>query len=121
MKPGRKKEKKPTTWNMKVLNDLVEMHTCAGDGPKDWDFIVKHLDASSIACLIEAVDNVLAGRVKLNGNQIKELRPHRDTLRRLTRVRRIDKSRETLRQTGGGFMAPLIPIILSIAANLLLK
>lgn len=108
-------------WNMKVVNDLIEMHKCEEDGVDSWRFMVENMDQRSLVCLVEIICNVLAGHLKLRPDQIKELKPHRKNLRGLSRIRCISKARKSLSQTGGGFLAPLIPIILSLAANLLLK
>jgi hypothetical protein len=76
------------------------------------------LTDSDIVCLVEALANVLAGRVKLSRERLRALRPYAKAMRRLAPIRNLPVARRTLQQTGAGFLAPLLPVIVSVLSSL---
>ena len=109
-------------WNHKVLNDLVELSRNSGECKESWKSLVNSVDDNTLACLVEAVSNILRGRVPVRHKQVRVLRPHAESLRTISKTRHIAPLRDSLVQIGGGaFLAPLIPVLLSIATQLLLR
>ena len=72
-----------------------------------------------IACLVEAIHNILQGLVPLNNNEYKKLKKHAHILRRLSRERETAKARQLLVQKGNGFLPILLPLLVSLAGHFL--
>lgn len=80
---------------------------------------VKNLSDNDVLCLVEAICNILSGTVKLSKINKTALKPHVRELREISRIRSIPLAKRALIQTGSGFIAPLIPIIISLASSLI--
>lgn len=105
-------------WNMKVASDLYEVHTCNNDS--ELITILHSLDDNTIVCLIEAICNVLMGKVRISGTNRSKLKRHASIMRGLAQTRSIISARKAIEQKGSGpFLAALIPIVLSALTSLI--
>lgn len=81
---------------------------------------IRHCDNRLITCLSECAGNLIKGNVKLTDRQMKTLKRKRYDLRSLAKKSASIKSKRQILQKGG-FLAALIPPVVSALAGLLLS
>ena len=83
--------------------------------------IIKASKGPFIKKICECVLNVLNGKVKVNNEQLKKLKPYRNLFRKLLKKRLpIEKKKDLIIQKGG-FLSTLLPIILGAIPELISK
>ena len=83
------------------------------------NFIIQSADRQLLKSICEIVLNVLKGNVKLDDKQRKQLKLHRDLLRKLVDKKvNLPKKRKILLQRGGFLPSLLIPA-LAVAASII--
>jgi len=69
--------------------------------------------------LIEILYNVVMGKVKINQGQLKKLRRHKKSLRKLTGAKSKSGRRKVIYKQSGGFLGVLLPIVSSIVGGII--
>lgn len=104
------------SWNFEVAQRIAD---CANStSAREFRAKMKALDDNDIMCLVEVVDNVLAGTVQVLPIIKRQLRPFASQLRRLSTIRVARKARKELTQVGGAILPALVPVILSVLSSL---
>lgn len=89
--------------------------------PAERKTLLKRSNFGVIKSIVECIENVLNGNVKLGKNRLKKLRRYKNQLRKVnTSGKKWTSKKKVIIQTGGAFLpALLIPVIGAIASRLL--
>ena len=104
-------------WSAETLSKLSE---CAfASTSRQRRELLKRLDDNDIICLVETLVNVLDGRAPISKPLVKALRPHARKIRKIANLRILPEARKVVVQSGGAFLAPLIPVIAGVLTTLI--
>lgn len=81
--------------------------------------MLKSSNFGLIKSIVECIENVLDGNVKLDKNRIKKLKKYKNQLRKIyTSGKKWTSKKKVIVQTGGAFLpALLVPIISALATR----
>lgn len=106
----------------RVKNNLDYLKILCNCKQKMLKSIVANSDKEFINCICECVLNCLNGNVKLNDEEKRKLKKHKNTLRELLdKKKSIKRKKLLLTQHGGGFLPFLIPTIIQALSSFLVK
>lgn len=106
----------------RLRNNADFLRVLAKANPKLRRAILQCCHSELIKAICEVTLNVLRGIVPINQQQKAKLKRHKKVLRVLVEKKiPLEKKREYLNQTGGNFLALLLPPVLSALGSLLTK
>jgi hypothetical protein len=80
---------------------------------------ISKMDENVLVCLIEAVYNILSGKLGISTKMKRKLRPHVSHLRTLSQIQLVPKARRFMVQQGGAILPALLPVLIASAAEIL--
>lgn len=104
-----------------VIKNLHLLNTLARAKPAVRKEMLKQCGFRVIKSIVECLENVLRGNVKMDTKHFKKLKRHKKHLERIYRSgRKWSSKKKVIIQSGGGFLpALLLPVISAIATQLL--
>lgn len=102
-----------------VIKHIHLLDTLARAKPSERKTILKQSNFGLIKSIVECIENVLDGNVKLDKNRVKKLKKYKSQLRKIyTSGRKWTSKKKIIIQTGGAFLpALLVPIISALATR----
>lgn len=102
-----------------VIKHIHLLDALAKAKPAERKSILKKSNFGLIKSIVECIENVLDGNVKLDKKRIKKLKKYKAQLRKIyASGRKWTSKKKVIIQTGGGFLpALLVPIISALAAR----
>lgn len=102
-----------------VIKHIHLLDVLAKAKPGERKTILKKSNFGLIKSIVECIENVLDGNVKLDKNRVKKLKKYKSQLRKIyTSGRKWTSKKKVIIQTGGAFLpALLVPIISALATR----
>lgn len=102
-----------------VIKHIHLLDALAKAKPSERKTILKKSNFGLIKSIVECIENVLGGNVKLDKNRVKKLKKYKSQLRKIhTSGRKWTSKKKVIIQTGGAFLpALLVPIISALATR----
>lgn len=102
-----------------VIKHIHLLDALAKAKPGERKTILKKSNFGLIKSIVECIENVLDGNVKLDKNRVKKLKKYKSQLRKIyTSGRKWTSKKKVIIQTGGAFLpALLVPIISALATR----
>lgn len=106
-----------------MVRHIHLLDTLARAKPSERKFLLERSNFGVIKSIVECIENVLDGNVKLDKKSVKKLKRYKNQLRRIyTSGRKWTSKKKVIVQSGGAFLpALLLPIIGAVASRLLSK
>lgn len=103
-----------------VIKHIHLLDALAKAKPAERKVMLKKSNFGVIKSIVECVENVLSGNVKLDKKRMVKLKKYKNQLRKIyTSGKKWTSKKKVIVQSGGGFLpALLIPIISAIASRL---
>lgn len=103
-----------------VIKHIHLLNELAKAKPSQRKEILKNANFGLIKSIVECIENVLNGNVKLDKNHIKKLKRHKVQLRKINSSdKKWCSKKKVIIQSGGAFLpALLLPLISVIASRL---
>lgn len=90
--------------------------------PKERKKILEKAKLKLFQSIVECVQNVLAGNVKLKQRSVKKLKRYKNILRRIgTTGHKLAQKKKIIIQTGGSFLPALLSPIIGVLINQLIN
>lgn len=104
-----------------VIKHMHLLNVLARAKPSERKELLKKSNFGLIKSIVECIENVLNGNVKLDRTHMKKLKRYKSQLRRIySSGKKWSSKKKVIIQTGGGFLPTLlIPVITAIASRLL--
>lgn len=104
-----------------VIKHIHTLDALARAKPSERRDLLKRANFELIKSIVECVENVLNGNVKLDKNHLKRLKRYKSQLRKIkTSSKKWSSKKKVIIQTGGSFLPSLLlPVIGAIAGNFL--
>lgn len=102
-----------------VIKHIHLLETLAKAKPVVRKTMLKNSNFGLIKSIVECIENVLDGNVKLDKNRLRKLKKYKNQLRKIyTSGKKWTSKKKVIVQTGGAFLpALLVPIISALAAR----
>lgn len=105
-----------------VFSQLPILERLAKAKPKERKKILESANSTLIQSIVECVENVLVGNVKLKKACLKKLQKFKNILRKInTTGRKLAQKKKVIIQTGGAFLPALLAPVISILVERLLR
>lgn len=105
-----------------VLKSLHVLNKLAKAKPAERKQILESASLQLIKSIVECIENVLNGIVKLKKNCLNKLKRHKNTLLNIrTKGSRLAHKKKIIIQSGGSFLPLLLPPVLSVITDQILK
>lgn len=103
-----------------VIKHMHLLNALARAKPSERRELLKKSNFGLIKSIVECIENVLNGNVKLDKSHIKKLKRHKTQLRKIhSSGKKWSSKKKVIIQSGGGFLpALLLPVITAIASRL---
>lgn len=105
-----------------VLKSLHFLDLLAKAKPAERKKILESASLQLIRSIVECIENVLNGVVKLKKQCLKKLKRHRNTLTEIrAKGSKLAHKKKLIIQSGGSFLPLLLPPVLSVITDQILK
>lgn len=105
-----------------VVKNLPLLDKLAKAKPAERKKILESATLQLIKSIVECIENVLKGIIKLRTECLKKLKRHKNVLRRIySSGKKLKQKKDLLIQSGGSFLPLLLTPIISILADKLLN
>lgn len=103
-----------------VIKHIHLLDALAKAKPSERKILLKNSNFGVVKSIVECIENVLNGNVKLDKNRLKKLKKYKNQLRKIyASGKKWTSKKKVIIQTGGGFLpALLLPVISAIASRL---
>lgn len=103
-----------------VIKHIHLLDALAKARPAERKAMLRNSNFGLIKSIVECVENVLSGNVKLDKKRMVKLKKYKNQLRKIyTSGKKWTSKKKVIVQSGGGFLpALLIPVISAIASRL---
>lgn len=102
-----------------VINHMHLLNSLARATPSERKDLLKKSNFGLIKSIVECIENVMNGNVKLSKAHMKKLKRYKNQLRKINSSgKKWSSKKKVIIQTGGGFLpALLLPVITAIASK----
>lgn len=105
-----------------VVKNLSVLDKLAKAKPAERKKILESATLQLIKSIVECIENVLKGIIKLKAECIKRLKRHKKVLRRIYSAgKKLKQKKELIIQSGGSFLPLLLTPIISVLADKLMN
>lgn len=105
-----------------VVSQLPVLERLAKAKPKERKKILEKANSTLIQSIVECIENVLGGNVKLKKACLKKLKKFKIILRKINAAgRKLAQKKKAIIQTGGAFLPVLLTPVISILLERLLR
>lgn len=101
-----------------VITQLPILDRLAKSSPRERKKILEGANLKLIKSIVECVENVLKGNVRLKKNYLKKLKKYKSILRRINSVgHKLAQKKKVIIQTGGAFLPALLSPIIGLLVD----
>lgn len=105
-----------------VIKQLPKLKALAEAKPKERKKLLERTNLVLIKSIVECIDNVLRGNVRLTSAYKDKLRKYKNILRKInTTGTKLRHKKQVIVQNGGGFLPLLLAPVISVVAEHLIR